>query len=86
MSILFIAADISSVFFFFLLNEDSFLRWFCYLQNGDYFLLAFLMAADRKVVAINMSGSTDCLKLKCLWKKRVMESRSNMAAIGGKEN
>lgn len=44
------------------------------------------MAADRKVVAINMSGSTDCLKLKCLWKKRVMESRSNMAAIGGKEN
>lgn len=55
-----------------------------YLQNGDYFLLTFLMAADRKLVAVKMSGST--LKLKCLWKKRVMESRANMAATGGKDN
>lgn len=72
-----------AVFFF---EWGQFPKVVLYLQNGDYFLLAFLMAADRKVVAINMSGSTDCLKLKCLWKKRVMESRSNMAAIGGKEN
>lgn len=42
------------------------------------------MAADRKLVAVKMSGST--LKLKCLWEKRVMESRANMAATGGKDN
>lgn len=86
MSILFIAADISSVFFFFFLNEDSFLRWFCYLQNSDYFLLVFLMAADRKVVAINMSGSTDCLKLKCLWEEESDGIQIKHGSYLGKEN